>query len=238
MNIKSLYSLILIILFFLTNCSHCTSNYKINRDIIPTETYNTRLFEENCGGYFVGRNFEIFIEEVKDEQWNSILENNIFLNRNTKYQYNGIPKLLFFKIVLINTGDIPVEIDGIELQNYNNVFKNITAGYLKEKYKQYSVINFDTLLGLSKLDNDEPCLKDIDFKTDLKKYKGKSINPGDKVITFIAFNRLPAQIRQFNILISVKSELIQKIATFKLLRFEYRSNDKYFIKKKTTDSDL
>jgi hypothetical protein len=216
----------------------CTSLNKIETDIISVESFRTRVVNNNCAS-IISNNFIIAVEELNKTDMENIRINNIFKNKNIKYRSSRIPKLIFLKILIENTENIPLDIGDIKLQ-YNNIFSNqLTAVDLRKRYNHppYSVFNFDEILSLFKIDSDELCDTEIDFSEDLKKYQG-SIMPGDKAFKIIAFDWIPVGIREFSLSIVIKSDIIKKIIDFKLMRSEYRHSGGHFLKPVIDDNAL
>jgi hypothetical protein len=216
----------------------CTSIQKIETDIIPVESFHARVVNSNCASV-ISNNFVIAVEELNSKDMEDICRNNIFINKNVKFRLLRMPKLVFFKILLENTGNIPLDIAESKLK-YNNIFSNqLNADDLKIKYinPPYSVINFDEISSLFKIDSDELCDTEIDLSEELKKYQGPILS-GDKVFKIIAFEWLPAEIREFNLSIVIKSDIIKKIIDFKLMRSEYRHSGDHFSKPVIDDNDL
>ncbi|MBN2403101.1 MAG: hypothetical protein JXN64_11965 [Spirochaetes bacterium] len=170
-------------------------------------------------------------KEIKEEQLQTILNNDRFIDKKISPKFSRMPKLIYFIIALENTGNIPLNIGEIKL-HYNNISINpMNADDLRNKYNSlpYAGLKFGDILSLYKSDTGELCDNDMDFSGDFVKYKG-SILSGDKVFQIIAFNWIPVQIRKFNLSIVIKSDIIKKIIDFKLIRFEYRQSGKYYIK--------
>ena len=226
------------ILLLLLSILKCVSENKIQTEVIPIETFQTRIDAgTNCASV-ISNNFVIAVEEIKNEQLKDLFKNDIFIKENVNYNLLRLPELLFFIISVENKGDIPLNIGEIKLY-YNNTSSNpLIAEELKNKYNflPYSMINFDELLSIFKLDADELCDNNIDFTRDIVKYNDPILS-GDKVFQIIAFDWIPVEIRKFNLSIVIKSDIIKKIIDFKLMRFEYRRSGEHFIKPDKDDNN-
>jgi hypothetical protein len=222
-------------IFFSLLSLHCTSPNTINRNIIPAETYDSKIRDENCA-IILSRNFDISCEEIKPEKLETILKYNKFINKNNKYNIRQMPRYNIFKIVIENTGNNPLETGELKLQYGNTISKPLTAEELKNK-NNLSAIKFNEFLCFYKLDADDICENDIDFQRDITKNTENRINPGDKALFFIIFDWTPVQIRKFNLSVTIKSDTNQKTIDFKLSRFEYRKSGEDFIKPEKDDNN-
>ncbi|MFH0974563.1 MAG: hypothetical protein V1874_02130 [Spirochaetota bacterium] len=225
----------LIFVLFLNTCSSRTA---IVTDVIPADTIDSRIIDKRCT-FIVSSNFSIALQEIKKELIPDVLKNEIFINEENGNIPFRIPGLLFFKIVLENTGDFPIEIGEIKLRYDNIISEALTEDNIKLKYgsSEYSCINFKELFSQFKLVTDELCDNYIDFTTDISKHD-LLIKPGEKILRFIAFNSLPVEVRKFNITIEIKSDIRKKTIDFKLIKFEYRKSGKYFTNPEQDIEDL
>lgn len=226
-----LYLNIILILFFFD----CTSNNTIERKIVPIETYETKINDENCVS-IISKNFEISFQELKDEQLENFFENIIIFNK-LKLNHFRIPTLFFCKIILDNSGPIPLEIGDIKIRYENTTLNTLKADIINKYNKHLHEINFNDITNLYKVTSDDLCENDSDSGKDLIKYNSSLIQPGDKVMQILIFNRIPVNIRKFTLSITIKSDITQKIIDFKLMKFEYRKSGKHFIKLKKDDFD-
>jgi hypothetical protein len=231
MNCFKLLSLLFSFLIF-----ECASSNKIGTDIIPVEPIETHVVNTNCAS-IISNNFIIAVQELKNNQLEDILKNNTLVNKNGIFQLLRMPKLTFIIILIENTGNLPLEIGDIKLQ-YNTIFSNqLIPEELINRYVNppYSLLNFNEIFSLYKIDTDELCDTEIDFKEELKKYKGPIV-PGDKAFKITAFDFIPFEIRKFNLSVVVKSDIIKKIIDFKLMRTEYRQSGTHFSKPEVEDN--
>lgn len=229
---KSVRYINIILILFLFNC---TSNNTLERKIVPIETYETKINDENCVS-IISKNFEIAFQELKDEQLEQIFE-NIIISNKLKLNNLHIPTLFFCKIILDNSGPIPLEISDIKIRYENTTLSTLKADIFNKYNKHLHEVNFNDITNLYKVITDDLCEYDFDSKKDLIKYNSNLIQPGDKVMQILIFNRIPVNIRKFTLSIAIKSDIIQKIIDFKLMKFEYRKSGKHFIKPKKDDID-
>jgi hypothetical protein len=227
--------LIGLIPFFVLIPLNCTSPSAITRDILPGETYDSRIQDEKCA-IILSRNFDISCDEIKPDKLESILKNSHFLNKDSKTYIRQMTKYNIFRIVIENTGNSPLEIGELNLKYGASIIKPLSADDLQNKIHN-SAIDFNEFLNLHKLDANDICENDIDFQRDIIINTEDRINPGDKALLFAVFDWIPVQIRKFNISVAIKSEISQKTIDFKLRRFEYRQSGKDFIKPEQDDNN-
>lgn len=218
--------ILFIIIFFYTLLSgfHCATDNTLDREIIPSDTLNTRNYNDKCALY-IGRDMEISLQEVKENFVAEFLNNKLFGNAGTDYS-KSVRQYFFFIVVISNTGNYPVELMNTVLKYENRTLKNLTT----QDFKINNPGFHDSMFEVFQITSEDLCLKDTDFLKNIKKYEKPYIEPGNMVIKLLAFSRIPVQYRKFKISVTVKSDIIQKIVDFRLIRFEYRHSGNHFVR--------
>jgi hypothetical protein len=217
-----------IFLIFVFNLFHsCNSGQIIQNTILPVDTLDTRVYNETCAAFFADT-YEITLSGFETKNLKKLIKNN-------RSGFVEGTDLVFFGLIISNTGTVPVETDEIFLEYNNNVYQAFTPQSLKMN-KPDSAIDYDSIFSLYNVDSEEFCLEDIDLKNELSKHNDNIIKPDEKVLKIVAFEWIPAQIRYFSISVQVKSEIISKKILFKFKKYEYRESGKHFIEQNKKDS--
>jgi hypothetical protein len=207
---------------------NCASNNAIDREIIPTETYESKIKDDRCI-LVLSRNFDISCEEIKLDKMENILKTGKFITTKNLYNLNQLSSLIIFKIVLENTGNDPIGTGEIKIKYENSAIFQLSGETIRKKLNNPG-IDFNEFLSLYKLEAGDICENDIDFQRDIIKNTTSRINPGEKALFFTVFDWIPVQVRKFSLSVTIKSDITQKIIDFKLTRFEYRKSGKDFVK--------
>lgn len=248
---------IITIIFILTlSCSSA----EIGRDIEPVDRYNTQVLDDKCA-ISKSRGFDITIEPINDNQWKSLLENDVFLNKERSIFKKRIPPLIFFQIIIENTDKLPVTLGNITLA-YNDIKINpVTIQAAAENFKSSSnIINFENIFKSRKLKNiimiseDDPeisfssglidtenkliLIEEIDYDKQTEIYGSDTVKTGDRIIFIKAFDFIPVENRIFYVILTLKTPDEEKVIDFKFKRFEYRINGKYFVKPEPDDYEF
>ncbi|MBN2041526.1 MAG: hypothetical protein JW864_15925 [Spirochaetes bacterium] len=224
-------ALLRIFILLLLSCLflQCKSANTLEREILSPDTFHTRSIDNKCAMY-IDRNFEISIQEAREGFLDDFFNSTVFRNVNIKYDTANHKELLLI-LLISNTGRHPFEISNIYINYANITLETLNAEQLSKNRQSFN----DALFGYYSIKTKDMCLKDTGFSEKITAFDGKSIKPGDKVIRLIAFNRIPAQFRNFKINVKVKSDIIQKIVDFKFIRFEYRHSGHHFVKPKNNN---
>ncbi len=213
----------IIIISLVVSAFNCSWMQKIEREIKPVEKYDIAIDEKECA-IFKDESISVSLEVIYDSHWEYLSNFDLFLNENSKSSIWRAPKLLFFHLVALNTGEHPVKIDGIKIK-YNKIENEaLSIKKVKEKCKSpiYSPFNFNTLLSYKRILSDKYRLNEIDFENNAINYKFDFINSGDKISGIIAFDWIPVEIRRFILELQIKYLDRKKNIEFIFNRLEYR----------------
>jgi hypothetical protein len=149
-----------------------------------------------------------------------------------------LPRLLFFMLSVKNTGDFP-----LFLTDGKAVYKNLRHAAVKaDEFRQkftspmYDAFDFDKLTSARRLlpyGYNKP-----DFPDDSIDYRLDFILPGETVVTIMAFDYPPPDVRRYALEFTIKARGLPGTFGFDMARLEYRSEGDDFIRKGDISEDF
>jgi hypothetical protein len=183
---------------------------------------------------------EISARQIREAEWNSLLENRMFINaahRGTAYR---VPRLNFFVITVKNTGELPLVMDEIALSFGSEKQALLSPDAIRKGFTSpmYALFNFDEIMRPRRLLPEEYDFKKLDFAEDTVNYRLDFIAPDDTVIRIVAFYFPPVSVRKYQMDFSLKYQGALKRISFTMTRNEFRTGGQDFIEKPDNIQEL
>ncbi|MDR3237803.1 MAG: hypothetical protein LBT84_04790 [Spirochaetia bacterium] len=149
-----------------------------------------------------------------------------------------LPRLLFFMVSAKNTGDFPLFLTGGKAVYKNENHAAVKTDEFREKFTSpmYNAFDFDKLTSARRLlpyGYNKP-----DFPEDSIDYRLDFILPGETVVTIMAFDYPPPEVRRYALEFTVKTRGMPGTFGFDIARFEYRTEGGDFIRKGDISEDF
>jgi len=209
----------------------CSRTPGIERGFSPVET---AYVEAREGRIAVARalGLTVALEPVAPADWEKILEAKAYVNKEHRATMR-VPSLVFFQLTVLNERDAPLPVAATEARiSYGTqVKKAIPWKDLAAQLTSpaYSLINFAALGEPHRLTIPRFAIADIDYSENLVELKNATLAPGERMITFLAFDWLPVEVRGFKLTVYPEADR-KKSIDFEFTRFEYRTKGERFRK--------
>ena len=175
---------------------------------------------------------DISLQQIQDRQWEKILNNQALINPKLKKRMYRVPKVLFFETTIKNTWKYPVEIEKITIDYGKVSKKSLTDTDMTLQYKSplYKLFNFEEIFKTRRIIGKEKPLDTINFYRETIPYRISFIPPGDLALKIFALEKPESRVRSYRITFYLKLLERKKVIAFNIMRFEYRTRGKNFIK--------
>ncbi len=215
----------------------CGRKYGMGRAVRPEAKAEVEILSKHGCALMRFRDFDIAVQEIGTEDWKKILEFETFRSKKNVSQ-TRLPRLLFFHVVVANVGKKPVSLGDIMLMFGETVKKPLSVAEAEERCKSpvYAAIDYKRLLGVRRYLGEAWCFREINYEHEVIDYHFTAIAPGDSIIRIVAFDWVPVQEREMQLLSMIKVENgEEKAARFHFKRLEFRTKGKYFVNTHKTE---
>jgi hypothetical protein len=228
MNLVTLHRILLAALVGIPLLAACISRPGIVREtgMVNTEKSHPvipRYEDKEC---------TITIKELHLEEWQNLLENTCFTTRQQRVRGYRLPPLHFFQLIVTNRSGESLYCNEITLQYGNTIKQQITAPEMKKNYTSplYDIFNFKSIFSWRRELAEKRSDNSINYDRDTIELKGSVIPAKSSAYRIVAFNWIPVQNRKFTLRLQLKTGERKKIIDFKLVKSEYRTKGKHFLK--------
>lgn len=222
MNKSRLFFLIYVIVII-----SCSNKPDIIRKI---EIYPETTNGEKILFHYMDQHYAIHITPLQPKDWQEILKHPHYSNKERRTRRYRIPDLQFYRIIITNKNPRPIQVGDITL-HYGNVMKNkVTVETINKKYTSplYDIFNFKTLFTWRKLATAVIDPAKIEYGKTIES-KMNHIPEGNSVISFLAFEWVPVQYKDYLLRVQLNDAERKKSIDFKLTKSEYRSEGNFFL---------
>jgi len=175
---------------------------------------------------------DISLQQIQDWQWEKILSSKSLINPKIRKKIYRVPKVLFFETTIKNTWKYPVEIEKITIDYGKTSKKSLTHSDMAMQYKSplYKLFNFEEIFKTRRVIAKKKPLDTMNFSTETIPYRISFIPPGDLALKIFALEKPESRERNYRITFHLKLLKEKKVIAFNIMRFEYRTRGKNFIK--------
>jgi hypothetical protein len=171
---------------------------------------------------------DIMVEPLDAAGWGRLAKASVYRKNLRRPVFRRTPPLTAFLVILKNTVNAPIRLEKAHILGAGSGMEALTAERISTRFRStaYSWWDFGRMLSLRRLVTEPESLKKIDIDGDTIETKLDFIPPQDHVITIIAFDRLPVEIRKYKLGFSVAAMGTVREITIEFNRNEYRSENK------------
>jgi hypothetical protein len=237
-SIKSISGPAISVLMFLmlVNCLSCLRT-GILHDIRPAERADV---ETTKYGTALIRSIycDISVEPVDEALWLSIRSSDAYGRTPQQGILLRNPPLVAFQIIMKNTLNAPIQLKKARICFGSVAVDAMNVAGIAERLNSpsYSGFNFSEMLSLRRLISEWDYMKNIVYDRDTIGLKLNYVPPRDTVLTMIAFERIPVEVRKFKLQIMIAAMGNIKTVDFDFNRHEYRTGEKDDSKKNRKES--
>jgi len=229
--LKKYYKITSIIFILVAANFSCSAHPGLYRETVSLERPDISI-EKNRVALIRSVSCDIYIEPFSHNTWKKILKSDVFLNNEKKSFDYRIPELLFFQIIISNTGKQPLTIRNISIRYDSQNSSILRYADLRKRLHSpfYSIFNFKRILSQARLTGDKFLIQNINYDKDTLVYKMNHITPSDSIVQFIAFDKPPSVCKKYKILVELSYAGSIKTFDFDFRLIEYRSKGEHFLK--------
>jgi hypothetical protein len=222
---------IIVSLFLALLIVSCSKKFGMQRETLFTDRASVEIRDKKCATARAG-DITVSLQIIAPGDWEKLFVYELFSSE--KKANPRLPAAPFYHLVIANTGDRPLPLDGISLSlRYGGTeMKAIKAEEAEKAYASpaFSIFNFKQILSPKRLLTDRTCIDDIGYGNDLIDYRLDFINPGERVLLIASFGWIPVEAREYTVRIDSRDGESKKSIDFELRRFEYRTRGGRFRK--------
>ncbi len=179
---------------------------------------------------------DIMVEPLDTAGWDRIAKASVYRKKGRRHVFRRRPPLTAFFVILKNTVNAPIRLEKAQILIDGGRMEALTAEHISARFRSpaYSWCDFGRMLSLRRLVVEPESLKRIDFDRDTIAARLDFIPPQDHIITIIAFDRMPVEIRKYKLGFTIAAMGTVREIAVEFNRNEYRGGVK---KKKEADDD-
>lgn len=219
-------AVIMIIILPLMTCLSCIRT-GLMHEIKPTDRADV---ETTKYGTAIIRSIycDIFVEAVDAILWRNIRNSDAYGKTPQPGILQRNPPLVAFQAIVKNTLNAPIQLKKAQLIFSSGAMNAITVTGIGKQLNSpsYSGFNFSAMLSFRRLISEWDYMKNVDYDRDTIDLKLNFVPPRDTVLTIIAFERIPVEVRTFKLQFMIEAMGNIKTIDFDFARHEYRAGEK------------
>ncbi|HPV42336.1 MAG TPA: hypothetical protein PKX40_14250 [Spirochaetota bacterium] len=171
---------------------------------------------------------DISVEPIEASDWERIARSPVYRRAGPRPPSRRKPPFAAFLVIVKNTVNAPIRLEKVQLLYDGASMEALTAEAAVKRFGSpaYSWLDFSKLLSPRRLIVEPEPLRKLDFAMDTIDTRLDFIPPQDHVLTIIAFDWIPVEIRNYKIDFTVAALGAMRNIAVDFTRNEYRGGKK------------
>lgn len=171
---------------------------------------------------------DITVEPISASDWERLAGASVYRRTGRPPLSRRTPPLAAFLVIVKNTVNAPIRLERVQVIHDGGAMEALTAERAGERLRSpaYSWLDFRKLLSPRRLTAEPEPLKKLDFDTDTIATGLDFIPPQDHVLTIVAFDWIPVEIRKYRVDFTVSAMGGMRNLAVEFARKEYRGGKK------------